>query len=152
MPKREQPALPGTRSGPFPPLLATLLADRRTGAILSGAAALLVLLQSGGIAGWICPLDAALGQNCPGCGLTRSLVQLAEGHWQLALRAHPLAPIAAATLLLSAATAVLPAGRRLKMTSAVARLEARSGIGLLILAVWIVHWIGRLGGLWPIEG
>jgi ethanolamine transporter EutH len=38
----------------------------------------------------VCTSRTWLGVNCPGCGLTRSLVYLAHGDWRASLRAHRL--------------------------------------------------------------
>lgn len=44
-----------------------------------------------------CFFRRATGLACPGCGLTRSLQELARGHWSAALRYHPLGPWLPAT-------------------------------------------------------
>jgi hypothetical protein len=38
------------------------------------------------------------GLKCPGCGLTRSIIHLAEGDWQASWRAHRLGGLAAAMI------------------------------------------------------
>ena len=137
-----------SRSGPFPLIMTDLLADRRIAAVLSAAAVLLVVLRRVGMTGWQCPVDTAIGQPCPGCGLTRALSALMGGEWQIALQSHPLAPLAAAAIALLAAVSVLPAAGGRKIAATVAMVESRSGIGLLIIVAAIAQWIGRLGGFW----
>ena len=139
---------PGNCKGLFPPLLATLISDRKAAQALSSAAAVIVLLQLIGLPGWHCPFDAALGRPCPGCGLTRALVLLLGGQWQAGLQTHPLAPVAAATICLLALAAVLPATLCRSIAAVIARFEVHSGIGVLVMAAMIGHWVGRLGGLW----
>ncbi len=40
------------------------------------------------------------GLNCPGCGLTRSLIHLAHGDWQASMAMHRLGWMMAAAILL----------------------------------------------------
>jgi hypothetical protein len=46
-----------------------------------------------------CALRAWLGLRCPGCGLTRSIIHLAEGEWSASWRAHRLGGLFAITIL-----------------------------------------------------
>ena len=134
--------------GLFPPLMATLMADRKTAITLSSMGVLIVLLQISGLPGWLCPLDTALGRPCPGCGLTRALAQLSGGHWQLALQTHVLAPLAATAIFLVGIAAVLPRTWHRRLVSKIALIEGRSGLGVAVIVAIIGHWIGRQGGLW----
>lgn len=43
----------------------------------------------------ICAARAWLGVNCPGCGLTRSIIHLAAGDWRAAWQSHRLGWLAA---------------------------------------------------------
>lgn len=101
-----------------------------------------------GVTVWQCPIDAVIGQPCPGCGLTRAMAALAVGNWQSAVQLHPLAPLAAATILLLVAVTVLPAavGRRISASAAI--VEGHSGVGWLGILAVVCHWIGRLSGYW----
>jgi hypothetical protein len=47
----------------------------------------------------ICMSRAWLGIDCPGCGLTRSFVCLAQGRWRASLAYHPLGWVMAALVL-----------------------------------------------------
>jgi hypothetical protein len=137
-----------SRSGPFPLIIAPLLADRRIAAVLSTAAVAIVVLKMIGVSGWQCPMHAVIGQPCPGCGLTRAMAALAGGNWQAAVQLHPLAPLVAATIFLLVAVAVLPAAVGRKITASAAIVEGRSGVGWLGILAAISHWIGRLSGYW----
>jgi hypothetical protein len=136
------------RSGPFPLILAKLLTDRRIAAVLSATAVFIIVLKMAGLGGWHCPFNTAFGQPCPGCGLTRALAALMGGNWQTALQTHPLAPFAAAAMLLLTAVAVLPAAAGQRITAAVAMVESHSGMCWLVIVAAIGHWVGRLSGYW----
>ena len=47
-----------------------------------------------------CMSRTILGLNCPGCGLTRSIIHLAEGDWRASWRNHRLGGLFAALLRL----------------------------------------------------
>jgi hypothetical protein len=145
---RRNPAASRYRNGPFPPMMAPLLADRRVAAALSVAAVAIVVLKIAGVAGWQCPISTVIGQPCPGCGLTRAMAALASGSWQSAVQLHPLAPLAAAAIFLLVAVTVLPATVGRKIAATAALVEGRSGIGWLSILLVICHWIGRLNGYW----
>jgi hypothetical protein len=38
-----------------------------------------------------CPFHALTGLHCPGCGATRALLELTQGHWAAAFHLNPLA-------------------------------------------------------------
>jgi hypothetical protein len=46
-----------------------------------------------------CPSRRLFGLNCPGCGLTRSIIHLAEGDWRASWRSHRLGGIMAALIV-----------------------------------------------------
>jgi hypothetical protein len=47
-----------------------------------------------------CPSYTCFGVKCPGCGLTRSLIHLAHGHWEASREVHPVGWVLAAAILL----------------------------------------------------
>ncbi len=47
-----------------------------------------------------CATQAWFDVDCPGCGLTRSIIHLARGDWAAAIRAHRIGPLMAVALLL----------------------------------------------------
>jgi hypothetical protein len=90
----------------------------------------------------ICPFRLATGLPCPGCGLTRSWVYIAHGHFGEALRANPfgyLAMAAAMTLLAVVAMAALR-GRPIPSLSPV----VRSRPFLIVLGAWLVFAAVRI--------
>lgn len=53
----------------------------------------------------LCLIHRLTGHDCPGCGMGRSLAQLAEGHLVAAFHQHPFGPF---VVLWSGAWALLP--------------------------------------------
>lgn len=47
----------------------------------------------------LCGSRAIFGVNCPGCGLTRSLVHLTHGHWNASYHSHRLGWVVGAAML-----------------------------------------------------
>ena len=41
----------------------------------------------------VCTLKRLTGWNCPGCGLTRSFISMADTEWQAAWQFHPAGPL-----------------------------------------------------------
>ena len=72
-----------------------------TGATLAGAAVYVGMVEPGR-GGWLppCPLHAATGLWCPGCGLTRATHHLLRGDVAAALGANLLVPLVLAAIAL----------------------------------------------------
>jgi hypothetical protein len=81
--------------------------------VMAGAAVLLALVlrvrADGRVVFWgfpdyplppSCPTYALFGIKCPGCGLTRSVVELAHGHWASSWHFHHLGWLMALAILL----------------------------------------------------
>ena len=112
---------------------------------------LLPLPHNNAIAGLpsICAFHDLTGLPCPGCGLTRSWVSLAHGHWREALVWHPLGPLLFLTALcyviwsawsaLKCPPFALPQKLQNQMIGA--------GASLLVL-----FWALRLAGVFPLPG
>jgi hypothetical protein len=78
-----------------------------------------------------CPFRAATGVPCPGCGMTRAFLLLAQLRLGEALAAHPLAPALALAL-----------GWKLLGRGWPARIPRDAAVGValaLVTAVWIVR-------------
>jgi hypothetical protein len=96
-----------------------------------------------------CVSRTLLGLNCPGCGLTRSFIHLAEGDWAASWRCHRLGGLLAAVLILQVPyrlVALRRHGRPLIPT----RWQGR--LGLALIALLIVNWLadvvtGRVASL-----
>ena len=125
-------------------VFASLLADRRAAVCICGAAALHLGAVAAGFGGWPCPVLSTLGVPCPGCGLSRAAMLLLRGEFGHALTVHAFAPalVGALAMLLVAATVGMNARERL--SSAVRRVETRTGFSLWLLAALVIYWIARL--------
>lgn len=124
--------------------LASLLRDRRVSLAVTGMAAAQVAAVSAGVGGWPCPLKAALGIPCPGCGLTRASVALLRGEFAVAFGTHAFAPVLLLTLMALAVAGLLPAARREAFASLVGRFERRTKATYVVLAAMFLYWSVRL--------
>jgi hypothetical protein len=103
-----------------------------------------------------CPFAKIVGIPCPGCGLTRAALLLAQGRITASLRIHPLGvPSALASFFLMAATVWVTA----KAGSPVAMWNERVGraailgfgtVQVAMLGLWVARMFGFLGGPVPV--
>ncbi len=104
-----------------------------------------------------CPLAELAGVPCPGCGMTRAMRLLLAGDFAHSVRLHPLAlPCALATAWLAIVSVVVT----FRHGSPRAMIE-RTGFGpfavgayvavaTATLLLWLVRWVGLLGGPVPV--
>ncbi|MGD8993116.1 MAG: DUF2752 domain-containing protein [Desulfobacterales bacterium] len=130
----------------FRPVLAPVVQSRWIITLLSTITAFQVTLTALQLPAWKCPLKAMLGIACPGCGLTRAMVLLAEGNWLAAVHLHAFAPVGLGIGLLLVIGILLPAKWRYKVAERLAVFEKRSGIVLWLIFGLLIYWIGRLMG------
>lgn len=124
--------------------------------ILRPRAALLVggatLAQAGltalGLPALPCPLHAATGFPCPGCGLSRAGAALLRGDAIEALRLHAFAPLLALGGLVVLAGIALPRPVRLRVGERLDAVESRTFVGGVLLVSLVVYWIVRLALGW----
>ena len=128
----------------FTPVLAPVMQSRWIIALLGVIALFQVALTALELPAWQCPLKATLGIACPGCGLTRAMVLLAEGNWLTAVQLHAFAPVGLGIGLLLASSILLPAKWRHRVAQRLAVFEKRSGIMLWLIFCLMIYWIGRL--------
>jgi len=85
-----------------------------------------------------CSLRVWLGVNCPGCGLTRSIVHLARADWRTSLRTHRLGMLMAAVILFQIPyrTLIVCGIDRLRIGPRPAAI-----IGSLLIAALVGNWL-----------
>jgi len=102
----------------------------------------------------LCPFAAFTGHPCPGCGLTRATLALAEGHLHDAITIHPLSPLVSPLAAGCIGYAVLVYVRTGKWPSLAGkgRIALAAGIVLwmVVVAVWIARFFGAFGGPVPV--
>ena len=128
----------------FPTLLASILRERPVCVGFLVAGVILVTAQVLGITVYVCPLQAATGLPCPGCGLTRGTTALLRGDVQRALAFHPFSPLVIVGIVLLVLSLILPEGPRSKMLNHIESLERRTGLGLLGLLALMAYGAFRL--------
>ena len=95
-----------------------------------------------GLSEWIVPPLCVsrewFGVTCPGCGLTRSFIFLAQGDWQAAWTAHRLGWLLATCVVLQIPYRILGLYRPQK---ALIPLKARHWISLILIGLLIGNWM-----------
>lgn len=129
------------------PIITPILKERYLPYVLTAFGIVQVTLVASGQHGWQCPIKAALGIPCPGCGLTTATVLLLQGKWRESLSTHAFAPIFLVGLLLITVVSLLPGRWRVKAVDAVARLEKRTGFAAVVLIALMGYWGMRLFSL-----
>ena len=130
--------------GLFAPVLGPLLQSRWIIVLLAAVSLVLVALTAMGIAAWQCPVRSTLGVDCPGCGLTRAMVLLAQGHWQASFEMHAFAPIFLGIGIILAIGSVLPAKLQQMAANQIANFERHTGIVALLSLSFMLYWILRI--------
>lgn len=128
----------------YAPAFSSLLEDRTELVMICGAAGLHLTLNLAGYQGWQCPILAATGIPCPGCGLTTAMVQLLHGHIRACLHTHAFAPLLAVALMILFGVLVLPESPRRRIITSVSSLETRTGITAWGLCILLLYWVIRL--------
>jgi hypothetical protein len=87
----------------------------------------------------VCPSRTWLGLNCPGCGLTRSIIHLAEGDWRASWHDHRLGGLLAAAIALQVPYRLL-ALRRPERCRITPGWQALLGYALVVLLIgnWLL--------------
>ncbi|MFL6334013.1 MAG: DUF2752 domain-containing protein [Pyrinomonadaceae bacterium] len=94
----------------------------------------------------VCPSRLLFGVNCPGCGMTRSVLLTLGGDLHSALNVNPAGPFFVAALILLALQLLL-AARAPEAGAAVRRrlLPWASLYGVVVASVMLIQWAGGLG-------
>ncbi len=101
--------------------------------------------------GPICPVWLVFHIHCPGCGLTRSLIELWQGHLWLSLRYHPFGPPLFVCCLLVTAGALadwaVPSTQSLLRSTLARSRRPRilTPVACLLVLVWILRLLLEFG-------
>jgi hypothetical protein len=133
----------------YAPAFSSLLENRRDGLIIAGAGALHLGLSLAGLPAWRCPILAATGVPCPGCGLTHAALQLFHGEVLASLQTHAFAPLFLLALGIILLALLLPETPRQALILATRKLETHNGLPSILLSFLILYWCFRLMGILP---
>lgn len=128
----------------FTPVITSILRNRLEASIIVGFGVLQAFLAYTHLPGWPCPIKAATGIPCPGCGLSASAGEFLHGDWQASVSTHVFAPFFLAALALMAVVVVLPGHIRRRVIKAIERFERRTGATAWFLVGFLLYWGLRL--------
>ncbi len=128
----------------FTPVLTPFLESRALALTIVGCAVTQTLLVFFGLPSWQCPIRAATGIPCPGCGLGSALALLLKGKWLESLERHAFAPIFLLAFVVIAFASVLPAAWHQKIVEAMSRAERQTGFAAIVLLALFGYWGIRL--------
>ncbi len=126
------------------PVLGPLMQNRWIIALLIAVTFVQITLTATGITAWQCPLRSTLGVDCPGCGLTRAVVLLIQGHWQASFDLHAFAPIFLGIGIFLAIGSILPARLQQMVAYQTVNFERHTGIVALLGFGFILYWFLRI--------
>ena len=132
------------KDGLCAPVLGPLMQNRWIIALLIAATLVQIALTATGITAWQCPLRSTLGVDCPGCGLTRAVVLLIQGHWQASFDLHAFAPIFLGIGIFLAIGSILPARLQQRVVYQTVNFERHTGIVALLGFGVILYWFLRI--------
>lgn len=94
----------------------------------------------------VCPSRLLFGVNCPGCGMTRSVLLTLGGDLRGALFVNPAGPVLVAALIALAAQLILLARAPEGDASVKRRLLPWASLyGAVVACVMLIQWAGGLG-------
>jgi hypothetical protein len=128
----------------FTPVIGSLMNRRSESWIISAAVMAQVGLTLAHLPGWQCPIKAATGIPCPGCGLSTACSMLLKGEWQESFKTHAFAPFFIAGILMITVVSLLPEPIRLKVAQKTSSFESRTGIMAWFLLSLLLYWGLRL--------
>ena len=125
------------------PILAPILKDRTACIVISTASILQATLTAFWGTGWSCPFRNYLGCPCPGCGMTRGVIALLSGDWQMSVTYHAFAPLLLLALLSIGLVTILPDPIGRRITNTIWRWEEKTGLTAIMLLALVVYWAIR---------
>lgn len=127
----------------FSPLAATLR-NRRFCQVLIAALSVQLALSLLKLPGWPCAFLRLTGVPCPGCGLTRACLLLAQGNWRASFSYHAFAPVFVIFIAILIAGTLLPKSWSEPFILKAETLERQTGITVIIMGGLILYWLARL--------
>lgn len=92
---------------------------------------------------WYCPIKAATGVRCPGCGMITAIMLMLSGNWIQALKTHPFVyPFLFAFVVLWIIS-LLPQDLYKKSILRIEKIERASGITVLTLFFFFLFGVVR---------
>jgi hypothetical protein len=124
--------------------VADLVVSRRLACALLVAGLTQATLVYLGWPGWPCPVQAALGLPCPGCGLSRATAALLHGEWRAALTIHPFVFLALGVVALAGVGAFAPSRLADRVARAIRALEIRTRATFILVTAFLLYGLVRL--------
>jgi hypothetical protein len=131
----------------FRPALAPILQKRSVLILLAGLAVVQLALTAAGWGAWKCPIYSVLGIPCPGCGLSRAMLLLAQGQWRAAIHMHAFSPVMLAAVIGFAIAGVLPRKQLQNILFSIATVERYTGIVVILTLAVLIYWGLRVTGV-----
>ncbi len=128
----------------YAPAFSSVLENRSETLFIAGIGAMHFGLRFAGLQGWRCPILAATGVPCPGCGLTRAMIEFVHGDFAQSFQTHAFAPIFILALLAIIAVLVLPETQRRNLLAVISSLETRNGVTAWVFFSLVFYWAFRL--------
>lgn len=135
---------PKLQNAIFTPILAPVLETRSVGIAMAAAACVHTGLVMVGLPSWECPMLAATGIPCPGCGLSRAISALFLGDIKTSLKFHALAPFFLIGLLVMGIITFLPDQWRRGALLYLEKTERQTGVVAIFLITLVGYWLARL--------
>lgn len=114
------------------------------GAMLAVPLALLVAHTRFHTCGFgVCLFRWVFGVDCPGCGITRSVMALLNGDVIGAFRLHPAGPLVVSLIAIIVAYLLLALFTRFRGLEWRKEVQAFTGIEMLAFSALVIGWIGK---------
>ena len=128
----------------FAPVLGPLMQNRWIIFLLAALAVVQVALTAAGTMAWRCPVKSTLGVVCPGCGLTRAMVLLIQGHWHASFHTHAFAPIFLMGVMVLTIISITSKKFQQKTARWTTEFEKRTGVVAVLMIAMLTYWIFRI--------
>jgi len=124
----------------FTPLIGPLLRNRLLCGLLLAAWLVQVGLVYQGFGGWSCPVGSISSLPCPGCGLSRAVVCLLQGHFHTAMAIHPMAPVILAVPIPLLVGVARSKPSKYRIVRSLESMERRVPVVGIFLTAMLLRW------------